>query len=344
MSDIRAIGEGEHTIPYVLNTCCVISDGYCIHAIGEVAQNPQRIDIRQRLGESDCEYIQRHISIRFGDNPAIIFNTVDDEIIREQIIPCNPFKAGEHFDFRAYVDVPKGVESNQKDEKLLIFANRKLIGSFEIPYANECSNNVLISGSMSSLKIFRVTNYLLSSEHAGCWVGMNYGFTIKSRLDMAFIIKGSSGFIKIDKITDAYEDGRTCPVPPQFNMLQINIDYDKKSIILDSNDSGENGQNCDNFPLEKNEIVDLTVFHDEKSFRIFFNHEFYKEFPKKYDLEYDKTFHGARQIMTDSETIVITKTICYGKDDDYDAVNGVGTSGEMRDWPYVDLPEADDSD
>ncbi|KAI1708378.1 galactoside-binding lectin domain-containing protein [Ditylenchus destructor] len=319
MNDIRAIGEGDFTIPYTLNTECVIDNGYCLQVIGKVAQDPHRIDIYQRSGQNDDDYTQLHISIRFDGTPAILFNSVEDKVIRnEQIIPFNPFKAGEHFDFRAYFyrDYERLKRKEEEYESLLIFANRKQIGAFKVSDAKRPTEYVSISGTLCSLKIFRVTNHLC---HNYCF---NHGFSLGSRLDMAFLVKGSSGCLEIDKNpTEKTKNWIGVYPQPSFNMLRLTIDYYKRAIFLSSNDSGEEEQK--GFPLEKDEIVDLTVLHQEKSFRIFFNHKFYTEYSKKYDLNINEALYGARQIVTDPEMMVIHKTVCYKEDDDFETSNGM---------------------
>ncbi|KAI1700729.1 hypothetical protein DdX_16538 [Ditylenchus destructor] len=70
-----------------------------------------------------------------------------------------------------------------------------------------------------------------------------------------------------------------------------------------------------------NQVIDLTVKHEESQFKIFINGNYHSRFGKQYNLNHDKSYYGPREVRASEYILILDQTISYIDLDDYVSVN-----------------------
>uniref|UniRef100_A0AC35U4E5 Galectin n=1 Tax=Rhabditophanes sp. KR3021 TaxID=114890 RepID=A0AC35U4E5_9BILA len=247
----KFIGEKTYSIPFKTRVSEPLKNGHTIHVIGTINEAPKRVDFNFHKGAADDADMPLHLSIRFDEgffHSKIVYNIFENGnwSDTEQRI-SNPFKANTTFDLRVRLS----------GNKYQIFTNRKEIGAFNIRTNIEGIDYVSITGDLKELKLFK---------YGGAEFDVPYtalaAVVPGKRLDVSAMPKG--------KRVDVQLQRKNGDIP-----LQISIRYNEGAIVRNSQ-TGEvwdKEEREGKFPLNKNEIFDLTIINEPYSYQIFFNNK-----------------------------------------------------------------------
>lgn len=250
----KYIGETNYKLPLSIRVRDPFVVGQTIHAVGTLKEEPTRVDFNFQKGDRKDADLPLHFSIRFDEgikigfigNGKFVYNTFENGnwSANEQRL-SNPFKAGQEFDLRVRI----------LEGKFQVFANREELGTFEQRMPLAGIDHVSISGDLASLRLF---------HYGGRNFEMPYHvvaeLTPGKRLDMSAYPKGKRVNINLYRANKEYA-------------LQVSIRYNEQAIVRNAmvNNVWGKEEREGSFPLEKNQVFDLTIINEEFSFQIFVN-------------------------------------------------------------------------
>ncbi|CAD5212159.1 unnamed protein product [Bursaphelenchus okinawaensis] len=243
------VGEQEYRLPFKTRISEPFKEGQTIHAVGRISKDPQRIDFNFHKGGAKDADEPLHLSIRFDEgifSGKIVYNTFKDGnwSEKEERI-SSPYKAEEVFDIR--VRIVGG--------KYKVYGNRKEIGTFDQRESLEGVDHVSINGDLDSLRVFHYGGTIFPNPYTAI-----AKLIVGKRLDISGIPNGKKFNINLYRGNMEYA-------------LQLSIRYNEGAIVRNAMVNNEWGkeEREGEFPLNKNEIFDVTVINESYSFQIFIN-------------------------------------------------------------------------
>ncbi|CAB3404478.1 unnamed protein product [Caenorhabditis bovis] len=246
----KFIGEQDYKLPFKTRVSDPIEVGQTIHAVGTLTDKPTRVDFNFHKGPSNDADLPLHFSIRFNEgllgSGKLVYNTFESGnwSENEQRV-SNPFKPGQEFDLRVRV----------LENKFQVFANRYEVGTFEQRQKLDGIDHISIRGDLSKLRLFHYGGRIFPNPYIAL-----AELTPGKRLDISALPKGKRVNINLYRENKEYA-------------LQVSIRYNEGAIVRNAMTSNVWGkeEREGKFPLNKNEIFDITIINEEFSFQIFLN-------------------------------------------------------------------------
>uniref|UniRef100_A0AAF5DH14 Leishmanolysin-like peptidase n=1 Tax=Strongyloides stercoralis TaxID=6248 RepID=A0AAF5DH14_STRER len=276
----KFIGERELPVPFKTKVTEPLKTGHTIHVIGTISEKPKRIDFNFHKGASDDADMPLHLSIRFDEglfHSKIVYNIYENGnwSETEQRI-ANPFKANSEFDLRVRIT----------DGEFKMYANRKEIGIFKQRTSIDGIDHVSIKGDLKSLSLFKYGGILFETPYTAL-----ANLTPGKRLDISAMPRGKR--VDIDLLR---KNGDIA--------LQLSIRYGESAIVRNTRVGelwGEEDR-TGKFPLNKNELFDLTIINESWSFQIFINGKRFGTFAHRGDVNDVKNL----EITGDVDILTVT--------------------------------------
>jgi len=245
----KFMGEQAYPLPFKTRISEPFKEGHTIHAAGYITKDPKRINFNFHKGHDEDADMPLHLSIRFDEGifaGKVVYNTYANGnwSDKEKRI-SSPFKGDAPFDLR--VRILQG--------KYQIFGNRQDLGFFEQRIPLEGVDHVSITGSLVRLNVFHYGGAIFPNPYSAI-----AKLTPSKRLDISAFPTGNRVNVNLNRKSSGYA-------------LQISIRYNERAIIRNAmidNVWGVEEREGD-FPLNRDEVFDLTVINEEFSFQIFLN-------------------------------------------------------------------------
>uniref|UniRef100_A0A0M3I9K1 Galectin n=1 Tax=Ascaris lumbricoides TaxID=6252 RepID=A0A0M3I9K1_ASCLU len=264
----------HYRLPFKTRISQPFQEGQTIHAVGQISNEPKRVDFNFHKGAQRDADMPLHLSIRFDEglfSGKLVYNTYKDGnwSENEQRIK-NPFKPNEQFDLR--VRIING--------KYQVFANRVEVGSFEqrLPLDGVCffKVNFTVTNPLNDIDASRIsaTTCISNSKSRKIKHFQFFLFSTGKRVNV-----------------NLYRSNREYA-------LQVSIRYGEGAIVRNAmtNNVWGTEEREGGLPINKGEIFDLTIINEEFSFQIFLNGERFAAF-------------SHRGSPTDIETVEIDGTV-----------------------------------
>uniref|UniRef100_A0A0K0EWQ2 Galectin n=1 Tax=Strongyloides venezuelensis TaxID=75913 RepID=A0A0K0EWQ2_STRVS len=275
------INERNLPVPFKTKVTEPLKTGHTIHVVGTINEKPKRIDFNFHKGASDDADMPLHLSIRFDEgifHSKIVYNIFENGnwSDTEQRI-ANPFKANSEFDLRVRIT----------DGEFKMYANRKEIGVFKQRTSIDGIDHVSISGDLKSLKLFKYGGILFETPYTAL-----ANLTPGKRLDISAMPRGKR--IDIDLLR---KSGDTA--------LQVSLRYGEGAIVRNSRVGEVWGEEerTGKFPLNKNELFDITIINESWSYQIFINGKRFGTFSHRGD------FNDVKNLEITGDVDILTVTI-----------------------------------
>uniref|UniRef100_A0A915AP20 Galectin n=1 Tax=Parascaris univalens TaxID=6257 RepID=A0A915AP20_PARUN len=241
----KFIGETNYRLPFKTRISQPFQEGQTIHAVGQISNDPKRVDFNFHEGAQRDADMPLHLSIRF-DEGKLVYNTYKEGnwSENEQRIK-NPFKPNEEFDLRVRI-----INGNYQ-----VFANRVEVGSFQQRMPLDGVDHVSISGDLANLRLFHYGGRVFPNPYAAI-----AKVVPGKRLDVSALPTGKRVNVNLYRSNREYA-------------LHVSIRYGEGAVVRNAmtNNVWGTEEREGGLPINKGEIFDLTIINEEFSFQIFMN-------------------------------------------------------------------------